>query len=354
MHLNEQRLNEVVQQAVCDLSAVAGGAMVALGDKLGLYRAMHGTGPLGAGELARRTHCAERYVREWLNSQVAAGYVAYHPETDGYELPPEQAMVLADPESPVFMPPAWEVAATLWMDEDKALNAFRTGEGVSWGSHDQRLFCGTAAFFRNGYLQNLVPSWLPALEGVVNKLDHGATVADVGCGYGHSTVTMAKAFPNSRFYGFDTHSASIDQARNIAAEAGVSDRVAFEVVSAKQFPAKRYDLVCFFDCLHDMGDPVGAARHARETLDQDGTVLLVEPFAGDSVEENCNPIGRMFYSASAVLCCAHALSEEGGMALGAQAGEKRLAEVFREAGFATFRRATETPFNLVFEARIGS
>lgn len=352
MQVNEQRLNDFVQQAIGDLSAMAGGAMVALGDKLGLYRAMHNAGPISAGELARNAQCAERYVREWLNSQAAAGYVEYHPESESYELPPEQAMVLANPDSPVFIPPAWDVAATLWMDEDKALNAFRTGEGVPWGSHDERLFCGTAAFFRNGYIENLVANWLPALDGVVEKLERGATVADVGCGYGYSTVTMAKAFPESHFHGFDTHADSIEQARKIAEEAGVADRVTFEVDSAKRFPAKKYDLVCFFDCLHDMGDPVGAARHAGETLDKDGTVLLVEPFAGDSLEENCNPVGRMFYSASTMLCCAHALSEEGGMALGAQAGEKRLAEVFRKAGFSKFRRATETPFNLILEARI--
>ncbi|HEX7030791.1 MAG TPA: class I SAM-dependent methyltransferase [Gammaproteobacteria bacterium] len=351
MQVNEERLNSFVQQVFGDLSATAGGMMVALGDKLGLYRAMRGAGPVTSVELADRTGCAERYVREWLNSQAAAGYVEYHPESGSYELSPEQAMVLADETSPVFMPKAWEVTASMWLDEDKALQAFRSGRGVPWGDHNARLFCGTAAFFRNGYLDNLVSRWLPALDGVVEKLEKGANVADIGCGYGHSSVIMAKAFPNSNFFGFDSHGDSIAAAREVAKEEGVEDRVRFEVATAKSYPKKNFDLVCFFDCLHDMGDPVGAAAHAREALAKDGTVMLVEPFAGDRVEDNINPVGRMFYAASTTLCCAHSLSEDVGLALGAQAGEKRLGEVFREAGFTRFRRATETPFNLILEAR---
>ena len=351
MQINENRLNEFVQQVFGDLSAMAGGAMVALGDKLGLYREMRGAGPITSVELAHRTGCSERYVREWLNSQAAGGYVEYHPESRTYELSPEQAMVLADDTSPVYMPPAWEVAASMWLDEEKAIKAFRSGKGVPWGDHNHRLFCGTAAFFRNGYLENLVSHWLPALDGVVAKLERGATVADVGCGYGHSTVIMAKAFPNSHFFGFDSHADSIREARKVAKAGGVEDRVHFEVAKAKTFPKKAYDLVCFFDCLHDMGDPVGAARHALDALADDGTVMLVEPHAGDAVEENMNPIGRMFYSASTVLCCAHSISEEVGTALGAQAGERQLGKVFRDAGYSRFRRATETPFNLILEAR---
>lgn len=351
MQLDEERLNAFVQQVFGDLSATVGGVMVALGHKLGLYRAMAGAGPLTAAALARRAGCAERYVREWLNSQAAGGYVHYNAGSDEYELSPEQAAVLADENSPVFMPAAWEVAASMWLDEDQALEAFRTGKGVPWGAHNERLFCGTAAFFRNGYLDNLAGNWLPALDGVVEKLDRGAKVADIGCGYGHSSVIMAKAFPDSDFHGFDTHRGSIEAARRVAKEEGVSDRVHFEVASAKDYPKSGFDLVCYFDCLHDMGDPVGAARHAREALADDGTVMLVEPFAGDNVEDNLNPVGRLFYSASTTLCCAHSLSEEVGMALGAQAGERRLAEVFRDAGFTRFRRATETPFNLVLEAR---
>lgn len=351
MEIDEEKLSAFVDRAFVDLSAATGGIMVIIGHKLGLFRAMMGAGPLTAEELAHRTDCAPRYVQEWLNSQAAGNYVAYHPESGTYELTAEQAMVLADENSPVFLPAAWEVAGSMWMDEDKTLDAFRTGKGIPWGAHNQRLFCGTAAFFRNGYRENLVANWLPSLDGVVDKLEQGATVADIGCGYGHSTVIMARAFPKSRFHGYDSHSGSIEAARAIADDAKVGDRVLFDAAAAKHYPNKKFDLICFFDCLHDMGDPVGAARHARECLADDGTVLLVEPFAGDRIEENLNPVGRLYYSASTSLCCAHSLSEEVGMALGAQAGEKRLAEVFHKAGFNRFRRATETPFNLILEAR---
>ena len=338
-------------RAVGDLSAGYGGVMVSLGSKLGLYKAMWGAGPISARELAARTGCAERYVREWLNSQAAGGYVDYHDVSDTYELSREHAMVLADENSPVFIPHAWQVPASMWFDEEKAIEAFRTGKGVSWGEHDGRLFCGVAAFYRNGYRASLVPEWLPALDGVVQRLEAGIEVADIGCGYGHSTILMAQAFPKSRFYGFDTHASSIEEARRNAADAGVAGRVTFEVARAVDYPGTGYGLICFFDCLHDMGDPVAAARHAAKALAQDGTAMLVEPFANDRVEDNLSPVARLYYAASTTLCCAHAISEGGKLVLGAQAGEKRLAEVFRKAGFTHFRRAAETPFNLILEAR---
>lgn len=351
MEINEARLDQFVQQVFTDLAASAGAAMVILGNKLGLYRAMAGAGPLAPAEVAARGDCAERYVREWLNSQAAAGYVEYDPAEGKYELTPEQAMVLANEDSPVFMPTAWEVTATMLVDEDKAIDAFRTGKGVPWGDHDERLFCGTAAFFRNGYRANLVANWLPALDGVVDKLERGGKVADVGCGHGHSTILMAQAFPASHFTGYDSHAESIEAARSNAEAAGVADRVTFEVSKAKDYQGSDFDLICFFDALHDMGDPVGAAAHARNAVAPDGTVMLVEPYAGDSPEENFNPVGRMYYSASTTLCCAHSLSEEVGLALGAQAGEKRLGEVLTQAGFTQVRLATETPFNLIIEAK---
>jgi SAM-dependent methyltransferase len=325
--------------------------MVSLGSKLGLYKAMSGAGPISSKELAARAGCAERYVREWLNAQAAGGYVGYHAVSDTYELSPEQAMVLADENSPVFIPNAWQVPASMWFDEDQAIEAFRTGKGVAWGEHDGRLYCGVAAFYRNAYRGSLVSEWLPALDGVVEKLDAGITVADVGCGYGHSSVLMAKAFPRSRFHGFDVHRASVDEAKRNAADAGVAARVAFDVARAVDYPGENYGLICFFDCLHDMGDPIAAARHAAEVLAPDGTVMLVEPFANDRVEDNLSPVARLYYAASTTLCCAHAISEGGNLVLGAQAGEARLAEVFRKAGFTRFRRAAETPFNLILEAR---
>lgn len=348
--IDEAKLNAFVQQAVGDLAAGFGGVMVSLGHKAGLYRAMRDAGPLTAREVADRSGCAGRYVREWLNSQAAGGYVAYDAASDTYELTPEQAMVLADEDSPVFIPPAWEVPASVWYDEDRMLHAFRTGEGVAWGDHHERLFHGSAAFFRAPYRANIVPGWLPALDGVVAKLEAGASVADVGCGHGHSTLIMAEAFPESRFVGFDAHDASIAAARRNAEEADVAARVRFETATAKGFPGSGYDLVCFFDCLHDMGDPVGAASHTAQKLAPDGTVMLVEPYANDRLADNLNTIGRLFYCGSTTLCCPHALSEEGDMALGAQAGERRLADVFVEAGFRFFRRATENPFNIVYEA----
>lgn len=350
--IDQTKLDSFVTRAVDDLSAAYGGVMVSLGNQLGLYKAMSGAGPLSSSELAERTGCNERYIREWLNAQAAGGYVDYHSLSGCYELSPEQALVLADETSPVFIPPAWQVPASMWFDEEKTLQAFRTGEGVAWGDHDSRLRCGVAAFYRNGYRSSLVPEWLPALEGIVEKLEAGINVADIGCGHGHSTVLMAQAFPQSQFFGYDVHEPSIAEARENAAEAGIAHRVNFERASADNYDDKQYDLICFFDCLHDMGDPVEAARYAAKVLAPGGTVMLVEPFAQDRVENNLSTVGRMYYSASTAICCAHAMSEGGELVLGAQAGEARLADVFRKAGFSHFRCVAKTPFNLILEARI--
>ncbi|MBL8316785.1 MAG: class I SAM-dependent methyltransferase [Burkholderiaceae bacterium] len=351
MQLDQAKLEAFATRAVTDIAASYTGVMVSLGNKLGLYKAMAGAGPLSAKEVARRAGCAERYVREWLNAQAAGGYLLYHAASETYELTPEQAQVLADEDSAFFIPPAWNMPAAMWADESKALDAFRTGRGVAWGEHDERMACGVAAFYRNGYRASLVPQWLPALDGVVAQLQAGIAVADVGCGHGHSTLLMAKAFPNSRFFGFDTHAASIEAARRNAKEQGLDGRVHFEVACATDYRDEGYGLICFFDTLHDMGDPVGAARHAASTLARGGTVLLVEPFAQDRIEDNLNLAGHLYYGASTVICCAHAISEGGKLVLGAQAGPKRLAEVFRKAGFTHFRKAAETPFNLICEVR---
>lgn len=349
--IDSSKLETFAGRAVADLAAGYTGVMVSLGSKLGLYRELAGAGPLSALELATRARCAERYVREWLNAQASGGYLTYHAASDTYELEPEHALVLADEDSPYFIPHAWNVPASMWFDENKALEAFRTGCGVSWGEHDRRLACGVAAFYRNGYRASLVPQWLPALDGVVAQLEAGVSVADVGCGHGHSTLLMAEAFPRSRFYGFDPHAASIEEARRHAASAGLAGRVEFEVAKAVDVADRRYSLVCFFDTLHDLGDPVAAARHAAKILAPGGSVMLVEPFAKDRVEDNLSTVAQLYYSASTVICCAHAVSEGGELVLGAQAGEARLADVFRKAGFTRFRRAAETPFNLIFEVR---
>ena len=349
--INQQVLDDFIGKVLGDLAGSYGGVMVTLGDKLGLYKAMRGAGPLTSGELAKRAACAERYVREWLNSQAAAGYVRYHPSSATYELTPEQAAVLADESSPAYFPPAWQVVASMWHDEEKALHAIRHGTGVRWSEHDDRLFCGVAAFYRNGYRANLVPNWLPALDGVTAKLEAGARVADVGCGHGHSTVLMAEAFPRSTFLGIDSHEGSLRTARKHAAAAGVAERVSFEHAGADAYRKGQFDLICFFDCLHDMGHPDAAARHARGALAEGGTVMLVEPYAEDQVENNLTTVGRLYYSGSTTLCCAHAIAEDGNYVLGAQAGRARLERIFREAGFSAFRVAAQTPFNLILEAR---
>jgi SAM-dependent methyltransferase len=351
MAVDEDKLMAFMGQAVTDMSAAISVALMAIGDKLGLYKAMAGSGPLTSADVAKRSGTSERYVREWLNNQAAGGYVTYDPDTGRYELPDEQAFALADEDSPVFLGGVFDVLGACWAAEDRIIEAFRTGEGVGWHEHHPRLFGGTERFFRPGYKANLTTSWIPSLQGVESKLEAGAKVADIGCGHGASTILMAQAYPKSKFVGSDYHEGSIDAARKRATDAGVGDRVEFDVASAKGFNGTDYDLVCFFDCLHDMGDPVGAASHARQALKADGTVLLVEPFANDKLEDNINPVGRMFYGASTFLCTPASLSQEVGLALGAQAGEERLRQVFSEAGYTSFRRATETPFNLVLEAK---
>jgi SAM-dependent methyltransferase len=345
------KLDAFLGKMVNDMGASASGVMVIIGDKMGLYKALAGAGPLAPAELAERTGTAERYVREWLAAQAAAGYVEYRPESGAYAMSPEQAAVLADEAGPAFMAGGFEVLAAMFKDEPKISAAFRTGQGVGWHEHSPCLFRGTERFFRTGYAAHLVREWLPALDGVCARLERGAEVADVGCGHGASTIVMAKAYPNARFVGFDYHAPSVERARAAAREAGVAGNCRFEVADSKQFPGTGYDLVSFFDCLHDMGDPVGAARHVRRALAADGTWLIVEPFAADTVEGNLNPMGRMYYAASTMVCVPASLSQEGAMALGAQAGEARLRAVVTAGGFTRFRRATATPFNLILEAR---
>lgn len=348
---DEAKLNAFVGRMLGDMGATMSGALIMLGDKLGLYKAMAGAGPIGPYELSRRTGTSERYVREWLQAQAASGYVSYDPASKRYTLEPEQAAVLADEASPVFMAGAYDIAAAVYRDEPKIAEAFKSGRGVGWHEHHQCLFCGTERFFRTSYNHHLVDEWLPALDGVVDKLEAGATVADVGCGHGASTILMAKAFPRSRFYGFDYHGPSLDAAREAAEAAGVADRIAFEQATAKDYPAHGYDLVTFFDCLHDMGDPIGAAAHVHDTLKPDGTWMVVEPAAGDRVEDNLNPVGRIYYSASTMICTPASLSQEVGLALGAQAGAARLTDVIGRGGFSEVRVATATPFNMMLEAR---
>ncbi len=347
--MNEEKLKSFMNKLVNDMGGAAMMASVIVGEELGLYNAMADGRPITSEELASKSGCNPRLIREWLNAQAAAGYVE---ASDGrFRLPPEQALALAVEDSPVYVAGGAMVLASFFLDKDKLITAMRGDGSLPWGEHHRCLFDGTERFFRPGYRAHLVPEWLPSLEGVVAKLEAGATVADVGCGHGASTLIMAEAFPRSRFFGFDSHASSIETARRRAQQKGLDDRATFEVSSAKDYPARAYDLVCFFDCLHDMGDPVGAARHAYQTSKEEGTVLLVEPYAGDHLEENLNPVGRLFYAASTFVCTPNSLSQEVGLGLGAQAGEARLGEVFRKAGFTRFRRANETPFNLILEAR---
>ena len=349
--IDEAKLEAFMGQAVTDMGAVISAPLFVIGEKLGLYKAMAHAGPLTSQEVAERSGAAERNVREWLRNQAAGGYITYDPGSDRYTLPDEHALALADEDSPFYILGVYDSIASLYADEDQILEAFRSGRGMGWHEHDHRLFRGTERFFRPGYRGNLVSEWIPALDGVQAKLERGAKVADIGCGHGASTIIMAEAFPNSQFVGFDYHEASIERAAEAAEEAGVGDRISFEVAAAKDYPGSGYDLVCVFDCLHDMGDPVGAAAHVRQTLDGDGTWMIVEPFANDRVEENFNPVGRIFYGASTVICTPASLSQEVGLALGAQAGEARIADVVEAGGFTRFRRVAETPFNAVFEAR---
>jgi 2-polyprenyl-3-methyl-5-hydroxy-6-metoxy-1,4-benzoquinol methylase len=351
MAVNHEKLNELLGKAVVDIGATFHSVLVLIGEKHGLYKALAAEGPITAAELAKLTATAERYVAEWLAAQAAGGYVTYDDSTGKFSMTDEQAFALAQEDSPVYLPGAFQVALAASKARFKLEDAFHTGTGVGWHEHDTELFQGTERFFRSGYAANLISSWIPALSGVQEKLMEGARVADVGCGHGSSTILMAQAFPKSKFFGFDYHPASIETARNRAKEAGVQDRVNFEVTAAKEYPGEDYDFVTFFDCLHDMGDPIGAATHVRKTLKQSGTFMLVEPFAQDDLAQNLNPVGRMYYSASTLICTPASRSQEVGMALGAQAGEKRLRDVLTRAGFTHFRRATETPFNLIFEVR---
>ena len=351
MAIDETKLNAFMGKVVGDVGAAMSAALVVVGDKLGLYKALAKVGPTTAKELAERTGTSERYLREWLNSQASGGYVTYDAKTGRYHLEPEQAFALADDTSPASVPGLFHVACAMWHAEEQITRNFKSGEGLAWGKQHPCLFEGTERFFRSGYIGNLMSAWIPALDGVQGKLEKGAKVADVGCGLGASTILMAKAFPRSTFFGFDSHEGSIELARQRAADAGVGDRVTFAVAKSTDFPGKNYDLVAHFDCLHDMEDPSGAARHVRNTIAADGTWMIVEPFASDRPEDNHNAVGRVFYSASTMLCVPHSLAHDG-PALGAQAGETKLREVVvGGGGFSRFRRATETPFNLILEAR---
>jgi SAM-dependent methyltransferase len=349
--IDPDKLNALLMRAVQDMGAAAQAPLILIGDKLGLYRAMADGAPVTPAELAKRTGTAERYIREWLNANAAGKYVEYDAATDAYFMTPEQALALAMDDTPVHLPGFYHMLASMMKDEEKLTEIYRTGKGMGWHEHEKGLFEGCERFFRPGYLANLVSSWIPALEGVDAKLKAGARVADIGCGHGASTLLMASSYPRSEFFGFDYHSPSIEKAREKAEAAGVGDRVHFAAAPAKAFPGKDYDLVAFFDCLHDMGDPSGAARHVLGSLASNGAWMIVEPFANDDTAANLNPVGRIFYSASASICVPCSLSQEVGLGLGAQAGQAKIERVVRDGGFTHFRRAAETPFNMVFEAR---
>lgn len=349
--INQDKLNAFMGQLVGELGATVNAGLIVIGDRLGLYRAMAGAGPISAGQLAERTGTTERYVREWLNAQAAGAFVEFEALNDRYVLPAEQAMALADEDSPAFVGGAFQLALATLKSAERIESAFTSGAGVGWHEHDEGVAIGCERFFRPGYNANLVSAWIPALDGVEDKLRVGASVADVGCGLGASTRLMAKTYPNSTFSGFDYHAESIERARNKAEAAGLGECTSFEVAPAASFPGTGYDLIAMFDCLHDLGDPVGAARHVRNALASDGTWLIVEPLASDRIEQNLNPVSRAYYSFSTFLCTPSSLSQEVGLALGAQAGEARIREVALAAGFTRFQRVAETPFNAVFEVR---
>jgi len=344
------KLNAFIGQFVTDLGAAVHTGMVVIGEKLGLYKALVAE-PLTSAELAAKTKTDERYVREWLGSQAAGGYITYDEKTNKFSLSEEQAFTLANEDSPAYLPGAFQLALGSLAAIPRITESFRSGAGMGWHEHDEGVFHGCEKFFRPGYAANLVSSWIPSLKDVKEKLEAGAKVADVGCGKGASTILMAKAFPNSQFFGFDYHDKSIEGARETAKREGVADHVTFEVAKAKEFPGKGYDFVAVFDCLHDMGDPAGAAAHVLQSLNKDGTWMIVEPFANDELKNNLNPVGRVYYSFSTLLCTPCSRSQEVGLCLGAQAGEGRIRDVVKSAGFTRFRRAAETPFNIVYEAR---
>jgi len=350
MNVNEEKLHELLGKMVVELGAAVAAPLVIIGDKLGLYKALATRGPLNSVELAAQTGTHERYVREWLAAQAASGYVEYDAASKRFSMTPEQAAVFADEKSPVLMTGGFYSLVSTFHDEPKLAEAFKTGAGLAWGDHNNCLFCGVAKFFRPSYQAHLAQEWIPALGGVVDRLRKGAKVADVGCGFGISTIVMAKAYPNSRFYGFDIHPDSIAEARSLVERENVHN-VDFAVASAKDFPGEDFGFITFFDCLHDMGDPGGASRHVYNGLAEDGTWMIVEPFAHDRLEENLNPVGRLYYAYSTQVCTPTSLSQEVGAALGAQAGEARLRDMIEPAGFGTVRRATETPFNIILEAR---
>ena len=350
MTVDAKKLEQFLGQFVNDLGATVHAGMVVIGERLGLYKALAAS-PLTPTELAAITRTDERYVREWLSSQAAGGYITYNVESHKFGMTEEQAFTLANEDSPAYLPGAFELALGSLAAVPRITEAFRSGAGMGWGEHEDRVFHGCEKFFRTGYAANLVSSWIPALDGVQDKLARGAKVADVGCGKGASSILMAKAFPKSHIFGFDYHDQSIEGARESAKRQGVADRVTFEVAKAKEFPGRDYDFVAVFDCLHDMGDPVGAAAHVRAALNEEGSWMIVEPFANDDLQDNLNPVGRVYYSFSTLLCTPCSRSQEVGMCLGAQAGEKQMQKVVTSAGFSRFRRATQTPFNLVYEAR---
>ena len=348
--IDENKIERFMNKMVADLGAAASSVLVIIGQQLGLYKSLAENGPLSADELAEKTGTSARYILEWASSQAASGYIEYDLVTLKFYLNPEQAAAFGDEESPFYMAGGFYSIASMFKDEPTITDAFQTGKGVSWGSHDSCLFCGVAKFFESTYKAHLIQDWIPALDGAQEKLIQGAKVADVGCGYGHSTLLLAETYPNSQFFGYDFHQPSIDQAKKLAKEKNLTN-VTFSTAKAKDFPGESYDLVTFFDCLHDMGDPAGAAKYVHSKLASDGTWMIVEPFAHDKLEENLNPVGRVYYSFSATVCTPSSLSQEVGLALGAQAGENKIREVISSGGFTRIRRATETPFNMILEAR---
>jgi 2-polyprenyl-3-methyl-5-hydroxy-6-metoxy-1,4-benzoquinol methylase len=348
--VDENKLNQFVGQMLADLGGASSVALIRMGDALGLYKTLYANGPMTSAQLAKAANVHERYLREWLSHQAASNYLAYDPKTAMFSLPPEQAMVFANEDSPVYMMGGFDVVAAMLDNQSKVQAAFKSGDGVAWGDQAGCMFCAVARFFRPGYQNNLVQQWLPTLDGVVEKLERGAKIADVGCGHGWSTVLMAKAFPKSQFIGYDFHPGSIEAARAHAEMHAVSANTSFEVGLAKDYPGTDFDLVTCFDCLHDMGDPAGAAAHIRHSLKPDGTWMIVEPMAGDNLEQNLNPVGRLYYAASTMICVPTSLSQEVGAGLGAQAGEAKLREFIASGGFGKVRRAAETPFSMILEA----